>query len=221
MVWRVTRLEYLLGTAVSVCAGVFIVLDLEPKLGAFGLFMRQHTTLERLDSLWDGIQPWSVWTLCETARYWEHLVSLWDSIQLGALHPFMRWHTKLICFTGILNSNIFGIPMVGADVCGFIKDTTRELCIRWMQVGSFYPFMRNHASLGTEVKKKPNNNKGWQLTNKLTNKNLCMRNGECVVVVVDLINVGFTEVVPEENVFLCSTLCTLCWFVFMWVWVWL
>lgn len=47
--------------------------------------------------------------------------------------------------SGIMNFNMFGIPLVGPDTCGFFGEAGQdELCARWVQLATFFPFARQH-----------------------------------------------------------------------------
>ncbi|MEK4175036.1 glycoside hydrolase family 31 protein [Aeribacillus sp. FSL K6-8210] len=74
-----------------------------------------------------GIQRYAaVWT-GDNRSFWEHLqMSLPMCMNLG----------------------LSGVAFCGPDVGGFAHNTNGELLTRWMQVGAFTPYFRNHCAIG-------------------------------------------------------------------------
>jgi Alpha-glucosidases, family 31 of glycosyl hydrolases len=76
-----------------------------------------------------GIQRYSaIWT-GDNMSLWEHL----------------KLSIPMNC-----NLGLSGVAFIGNDVGGFNKDTTGELLTRWMEVGAFLPFFRNHSTVMTK-----------------------------------------------------------------------
>ena len=66
----------------------------------------------------------------------------WTGHWLG--DNYSKWQYMYLSIQGVLQFQIFQIPFVGADTCGFQDNTDEELCGRWMQLSAFMPFYRNH-----------------------------------------------------------------------------
>ncbi|NXI63030.1 MGA protein, partial [Anseranas semipalmata] len=60
------------------------------------------------------------------------------------------WDQLTKSIIGMMEFSLFGISYTGADICGFFSDSEYELCARWMQLGAFYPYSRNHNGEGSK-----------------------------------------------------------------------
>lgn len=60
-------------------------------------------------------------------------------------------HLSLAC-TMPLNMGLSGMPFIGTDVGGFIDDASQRLYMRWMELGVFTPFFRQHSEYGSKAK---------------------------------------------------------------------
>lgn len=97
-------------------------------------------TFEGLKRL-DGRRPFVITRACyagsqKYATAWTgDNQSLWVHIQMA--------------IPQLCNLGLSGMPFVGTDIGGFGADTTKELLLRWVQVGCFSPLFRNHSAKGT------------------------------------------------------------------------
>ncbi len=59
------------------------------------------------------------------------------------------WEHLALSVPQLLGMGLSGSPHAGVDIGGFFENGQPELFARWMELGAFYPFMRNHTALGT------------------------------------------------------------------------
>ena len=58
--------------------------------------------------------------------------------------------SHMIAGVRLMNSlGISGVPFTGMDIGGFTGGATTSLFTRWMQIGAFIPYFRNHTALNT------------------------------------------------------------------------
>lgn len=58
---------------------------------------------------------------------------------------YSTWNSMLSSMQGLFQFQFFGIPFIGADTCGFARNSAEELCNRWQMMSAFLaPFYRNH-----------------------------------------------------------------------------
>lgn len=60
-----------------------------------------------------------------------------------------RWDHLALSVPMACGLGVSGQPFVGADCGGFQGDSNAELFDRWMQMGAFTPFFRNHTEINT------------------------------------------------------------------------
>lgn len=61
-----------------------------------------------------------------------------------------KWGAMSLSISQAFTFQMSGVPMFGADTCGFAGDSSEELCARWMELSAFFPFYRNHYANGKQ-----------------------------------------------------------------------
>ncbi|WP_379127929.1 TIM-barrel domain-containing protein [Paenibacillus sp. sgz500958] len=59
------------------------------------------------------------------------------------------WEHMAMAMPMVLNMGLSGLAFAGPDIGGFAHHTSAQLLVRWTQMGVFFPYCRNHSSIGT------------------------------------------------------------------------
>lgn len=89
----------------------------------------------------DGRRPYIITRACYSGT------QKYGTVWTGDNHSI--WAHVQMEIPQLCNLGLSGFAFAGTDVGGFGSDTTKELLIRWVQVGSFSPLFRNHSAAGT------------------------------------------------------------------------
>lgn len=100
----------------------------------------------------DGKRPFVITRACYAGTQKYAMVWTGDNQSLWA-------HLRL-AIPQLLSLGISGVTFAGTDVGGCGADCTAELLCRWVQVGAFSPFFRNHSAKST-IRQEP-----WQFDEK-------------------------------------------------------
>jgi len=97
-------------------------------------------TYNALSTVFPGVRPFIIGrsTFSGSGAYAGH----WGG------DNWSNWPSMIFSIPQALSMSLLGVPMFGADTCGFADNTDMELCNRWMQLSAFFPFYRNHNILG-------------------------------------------------------------------------
>lgn len=105
-----------------------------------------NATYQALLTLFPGQRPFGMSraTFAGSGRFTSH----WSGDNSS------RWGSMFLSISHTLQHMMAGIPMFGANACGYDLNTDYDLCSRWMAMAAFMPFYRNHNS-GSAIPQEP------------------------------------------------------------------
>ena len=109
-------------------------------------FLMGEATYEGMKQQLDGQRPF----LLTRAGYAG--VQRYSAVWTGDNRSF--WEHLELSIPMCMNMGLSGVAFCGPDIGGFAHDATGQLLIRWMQMGTFTPYFRNHSGINS-VRQEP------------------------------------------------------------------